>query len=177
MVMNFKKVGLSILITGIIVLAIFLLLHNRVENQMPSSNPEIPYKEADSTDMRTDSMILGADDFFAEYRVERELMRSRQIEMLQEVVNNPALKEAQPEAATKLVKIAGDIEKELQTEGMIKAQGFSDCVVITRPGTVLVVIQTGKNLPPQEEAIMALIEKTTGNGAEEICMIYRDKQY
>jgi stage III sporulation protein AH len=129
--LNFKKIGWFILIAGVLILAILLLQSGRDEDQLsPDSPEENQLQTANEGSIPPENMTLSADDFFAEYRVERERVRGRQIEMLREVLNSPVMKEAQPEAALELINISAKMEKELQTEGIIKSNGFDDCVAI-----------------------------------------------
>ncbi|MDD3894317.1 MAG: SpoIIIAH-like family protein [Syntrophomonadaceae bacterium] len=176
MMINYKKIGWFIFIAGVIILAILLLQPGRDKDQVsPPAPEENQYQTAEKSSMPSEKMTFSADDFFAEYRVERERVRGRQIEMLREVLNSPAMKEAQPQAALQLIDISAKMEKELQTEGMIKSKGFTDCVAIIQAETALIVIQSGRPVQQQEDEVMATVEKITGYDVDRICIIYREK--
>lgn len=176
MIMNLKKVGLIIFITGIIVLFIIIWQSGRDEDSIPpASKAEIQHQTADEINVQIENLTLTTDQFFAEYRVEREQVRGRQIEMLREVLESSHLEKAQPEAAMQLVRIATDMEKEVQTEGMIKSKGFTDSVAIIQADNALIVIQTDRSIPEPDEEITEAVEKITGLDAEDICIIYRTK--
>lgn len=175
MMLNFKKIGWFILIAGVLILAILLLQSGRDEDQLsPDSPEENQLQTANEGSIPPENMTLSADDFFAEYRVERERVRGQQIEMLREVLNSPVMKEAQPEAALELINISAKMEKELQTEGIIKSKGFDDCVAIIQADTALIVLQSSKPIE-QEDEVMATVEKITGYDAEQISIIIQGK--
>lgn len=175
MMINYKKIGWVIFIAGILILAILLLHPGRDEDQLSPAIPEEnQHQTANKSSIPPENMTFSVDDFFAEYRVERERVRGRQIEMLREVLNSPVMKEAQPEAALQLIDISAKMEKELQTEGMIRSKGFTDCVAIIQAEAALIVIQSGRPEQQQEDEVMATVEKITGYDADRICIIYRE---
>lgn len=70
------------------------------------------------------------EDYFQKSRLERDTGRSKAIENLKTVSENPESDpETKKEAEEKLIEMAGRTEKEAAAEGEICAKGFSDCVV------------------------------------------------
>ena len=81
-------------------------------------------------------------DFFIEYRLERERVRSQQMDMLREIVHNPNIEpENRREAHDRLLQISQDLEREMELEGLIKAKGFREAVVFINGGQVHVVVK------------------------------------
>lgn len=175
MFLNLKKIGLLILTAGIIILAVFIFRPDSDNDNIVPSEHEERNDQIVDKNVLLESETLNAGNFFAEYRLERERVRGRQIEMLTEVLNNSLLKEAQPEAALRLVQISTDMEKELQTEGVIKSKGFDDCVAIIQAETALIVIREDNKSRGNEEDIIEIAERITGYGADQISIIFREQ--
>ncbi|MGI5822351.1 MAG: SpoIIIAH-like family protein [Dethiobacteria bacterium] len=80
-------------------------------------------------------------EFFMEYRLERERIRSQETEMLNEMINNPQVgSEARLEAEQQLLQLVNLMEKELLAENLLKAQGYKDALLFScRKGTIVMV--------------------------------------
>jgi stage III sporulation protein AH len=111
-------------------------------------------------------------EFFVEYRLERDRVRSRQIELLQQIVENPnSVAETRQEAQQKLLDITTYLEQELQLENMIIAKGYNDTVLFIQPNQVVAVINQ-KELTEQDVTIIAdIIANTTGHKMEDIIIV------
>ncbi len=71
--------------------------------------------------------------FFVEYRLQRDRVRAQEIEMLEDIMNNPnSSQPAREEAENLLLEIIKLMEQELLVENMIKAQGYDDAVFFYR---------------------------------------------
>ncbi len=117
-----------------------------------------------------------ADNFFAEYRMERERIRSKQVETLKDIINQESSsQEAKDAAALRLVKISEDIEKEMKTESLIKSRGHEDCVVIIQAETTTVVILAAALRVDQEEEIKNVVSRSVQCSDDSICIIAREK--
>ncbi len=82
-----------------------------------------------------------SNNYFIEYKLERERTRSRQIELLQQVVEDPnSVADTRQQAQQKLLQIISFLEQELQLEHLITAKGFLDSVAFIQPQSVTVVI-------------------------------------
>ncbi|NLV16469.1 MAG: SpoIIIAH-like family protein [Syntrophomonadaceae bacterium] len=81
------------------------------------------------------------ESFFPYYRLQREKVRSQQLEILKEIINNPNTDEKSKQSAfTKLLAITNVMEMELKVEGLLKARGFQEGVVIIQEEGASVVI-------------------------------------
>lgn len=69
--------------------------------------------------------------FFPQYRLQRDRVRGEQLDILKEIVNNPNTDEKSKQSAlSRLLAITGGMEKEMKAEGLLKAEGFVEGVVI-----------------------------------------------
>ncbi len=122
-----------------------------------------------SSDVASTSSSAG---FFVEYRFERENTRKKEIEYIKEIVDNPNSEvEMKNEAQAQLLEITANMEKELNIEGLLKAKGFDDSIVIFNQDYVSVIV--GKNeLAPEEVAqILDIVKRESGKTAENIKII------
>lgn len=177
MIINFKKLSL---ISG----GIFLLLLLAI-SLLGGEGKEISQEELDSGEqvLTTAEMELNDDsksnekgiDFFAEYRLERERVRGRQIEMLQKIINNQSSeKEARLAASLRLVEISEFMEKEMKIEHMVKSKGFAECVVIIQPASSTLVVHAASLRLDKEEELRKMVSPLIPCSEEDLCIIIRE---
>jgi stage III sporulation protein AH len=81
--------------------------------------------------------------FFVEYRLERDRVRGQEMEMLNDMINNPQVgAEARREAEMQLLNLVDMMEKELIVENLLKAQGYADAILFVRKGASTVMLHT-----------------------------------
>ena len=122
----------------------------RIEQlQMPSAN----------TIAKDDEGI----SFFSEYRIERERVRGKQMELLNNIANNPNQEQkVRDEAALKLVQIADNLAREMQTETLIKAKGYKECAVILDPKGMTIILDKNVILEKQKSELLELSSVVSG---------------
>lgn len=113
-------------------------------------------------------------DFFSGYRMERERVRGKQIEILNGVINQPdGDKQAKILAATQLVKITADLEKEMKAENLVKSKGYPECAVIMQAGNTSVVLKA-QHLTSQDEIdIKRIVSKALDCSEDKLCIIIK----
>ena len=85
-------------------------------------------------------------NYFEEVRAERKKTRDDAVAMLQEIIDNAALDSSQKsEAADTAAAIAENMEKEAAIESLVKAKGYTDCVVVISDMQVNVIIPAGSS--------------------------------
>ncbi len=116
--------------------------------------------------------ISNGKEFFAEYRLERDRTRSRQLDLLQQIVENPeSVAETRQEAQQKILEITNYLDQELQLEHLIKAKGFDDAVVFIQPHSVTVVINQESFEDNEITKIADLVTTVTSQGLDNIYII------
>lgn len=115
-------------------------------------------------------------EFFVEYRLERDRTRSQRIDMLRETVNNPNLSnEIRKEANRELMSVFRTMEKEMELENLIKAEGFKDTVVyLQEEKTATVTLQTPSLTPADREKLVTLFTRHTGIQEDNIAFICKN---
>ena len=117
------------------------------------------------------------EDFFVEYRIERDQSRSEQINLLREMINNPnSDKELKAKAQSKLLALTNNIEEEMEIESLIRARGYQDGIAFIHNESVEVIVAS-ESLNQQDVAkIGDLITNTTGIALEEITIIEKQPE-
>ncbi|MGI6066541.1 MAG: SpoIIIAH-like family protein [Bacillota bacterium] len=112
---------------------------------------------------------LDMEDFFVNYRIDREKIRSQQVEILKEIIDNPNTgNTARKNAQKNLLELTKAMENELKLENLIKAKQYQDAAVFISPETVMVVVKGQSINEIDSLGITELISNTTGHSDEEV---------
>lgn len=83
-----------------------------------------------------------ASDFFTEYRLERDRVRSERTDILREILRGAKTDDARQKAQEAVLRLALEKQRESEMESLIKARGFADALVFIREDTVSAVVKT-----------------------------------
>lgn len=134
------------------------------------------YGDGNMSDNYTDgSAQTGADgeqSYFTSTALNRQEARDEAIEVLKLVTeDDDAAAEAKADAATKIAKIALDIQNEANIESLVKAKGFTDCVAIISDSAVSVVVGAQTLTAAEAAQILTIVYETTGISPSKISII------
>jgi hypothetical protein len=180
MIISLNRVKLLAIITAIIVipiLCISLVNHSLKTASVPTSSTAADPVAGSNTAVVTSPLTqVQESGFLAEYRMERERVRSKEISMLKEISNNSAASAKTREAANlKLVNLADREEKEMQAEVLIKSQGFQDCVVVVSDTNISVMVEGNNLAAAQQDAIKKTARVATGNTDKVVSVVKLQK--
>ncbi|MTV49338.1 hypothetical protein GJ688_10145 [Heliobacillus mobilis] len=114
-------------------------------------------------------------NFFADYRMERERTRGQQIELLREIVNNAQSSgETRKEAQKKLIDMTTLMNKEMEAEKLIVAKGYKDAVVIVQPDSVSVVVAAKELTTEDRTGLTEAVAKTIGIKSNNIVVMTKE---
>lgn len=129
-------------------------------------------KNQAGSQQETKTAAVPKKDFFIEYRMERERLRSQQLAFLEEIIDDPSLDTlAKKEINEKIFKFNEMAQEELNIENMIKAKGYKDAVVIVHEGYVDVIIQGSALFSSDVQAIGDIVVKNTGVPLEHVVIM------
>ena len=129
--------------------------------QLVNADPSTSSVADSSEEMTTSSAASGSSDSFTQARLTRQKARDQSVELLEKVASDVSSSEdAKKEAVTKAAEIAQNIQQENNAENLIKAKGFSDCVVYLQNGTCNVVVSKGDK--EMSEAVMLIKDIVVG---------------
>ena len=129
-------------------------------------------KTTETDDTPGEAVLTGTTavaDFIAEARLEREQVRAKNKELLNEIINNENIDENQKQdAIDDMLALTTVAEKEAATEMLLEAKGFDEVVVSITEDSVDVVVNS-ENLSDADRAkIEDIIKRKTGVSAENI---------
>lgn len=114
------------------------------------------------------SSTIGA-EYFDAAKLSREQTRSKNKEILMELVNSSATTEAQKEKAVgEVIELTSNLEKETAAENMLEAKGFGDCIVNIVDGKVDVIVNANNLTEKQIAQIEDVVKRKTNVTAENI---------
>lgn len=122
--------------------------------------------------------IGNEESFFDNYKIDRDRTRDKEIELLREIINNPQSdKVTRQDAQKKLFSLTQNLEKEMDIENIIKANGFSNSVTFIHKPGVTVVMQNLKLTKSQMEnvktKVIDIAALVTGEKKENIEVLFK----
>lgn len=135
-----------------------------VVQELPDTEPVVAITPQDNS--------IGKDNFFSEYRIERDRTRSQQVEILREIVNNPnSSAQVRQEAQQKLIRIAENLEKESKIENALIAKGFKEAVAVIQQSSVMVIVQSSGLRQDEIARISDIVIKVTDCRLEDVVIV------
>jgi stage III sporulation protein AH len=123
-------------------------------------------KNVEQLQMPVIKASAGSDEgisFFSEYRIERERIRGKQMELLRNITDNLNQEQkVRDQAALKLVQIADNMSREMQTETLIKSKGYKECAVILDPDGMTIILDKNVLLEKQKDELLDLSSTVSG---------------
>lgn len=121
--------------------------------------------------------INGDSDFYINYRLEREKVRARQLELLQGVIDDEnTTDEVRKSAQEQVLAEAEATSSELMLESILAARYGGECAVFMQNGKVNVVLNADERMGDSEaEKIAALVDNYTGVGLENVVVVLKER--
>ena len=116
-------------------------------------------------------------DYFINYEMEREKVRSEQLELLNEMAEDAnTLPEVKKEAENKILAITQGMENELLLESLLVAKYGGEAVVFVQEDKVNVILrpESGKIDDGEAEKIAQLVDTYTNIGYENAIIVIKD---
>ncbi len=160
-----KQVVLTALVAMIGLAGYFNWMYQNSDNGSVTDSEEMALGEA--------RLVSGSsikEDYFAKSRMERDTGRSKAMETLKSISENPdGDPDAKREAEQKLIEMSERTEKEAAAEGEIRARGYDDCVVYLTDSAASVVVKSENEITGTDAAkIQEIIIRTAGVDGSEI---------
>lgn len=164
MKMNKQTIWLVTMLTLMVVLSAYYMITGPVEPATQTSQHK--KKEEAKVDLNVKTMSkeqeenpkLGKHDFFIQYHLQRDTLRSKMTEEYMRILSNPdAAKKELQEAEAKINQLMKIDKQESTAEEMIRREGYRDAVVINQNNHVDVVVQAEKMSEEQVVSIISMI--------------------
>ncbi len=111
-------------------------------------------------------------------RLNREQVRSKNQELLQQIIDNSALtSEQKEEAVSSMVQLTQNAELEAATESLLAAKGFTDVLVSITDTSVDVVVNEADLTDAKRAQIEDIVKRKTGSeGSNIVIMPVQEEQ-
>ncbi|MBP2625548.1 MAG: Stage sporulation protein AH-like [Firmicutes bacterium] len=111
---------------------------------------------------------VNSPDFFIEYRLERDKIRSERSDLLRESIKSAKNDESRVRAQDIVLKMIMEKQKEAEIENLIKARGFADSLVFIRDNSVSAIIKASSLSREEVVQIADVISRASGVKVEDI---------
>lgn len=182
----------SILTFGLIVFCLSFLWfsfhalkqENRTAQESVTGASEIPNEltKDDSNSLMTlvpevnNEQALTANDFFSEYRLERQRTLSEQTEILNEIIDHHnSSAQIRTDAQEKLIGLTENISREAKIESALIAKGFSDAIAVIQEPSVLVIVHSEGFRQDEIARIADIVTKISQCRWEDVVIIPKTK--
>ncbi len=129
---------------------------------------------ADSLTAVAQAGAAGGSDLFVEFRLAREQARSRQLDLLREILGGANLaEEARDQAASLWLEITRDVASEVDIENLIRAKGFADAVVVLATGKATIMIKAASLTQDEVLRVADLAVRIAGLEFEDVTVLAR----
>ncbi len=182
MLISFDKMKRWLIIAAVILIPFIAinLLHSAINRDSPTVVQDMELVE--QLQMPVDTLVGSGEEegisFFAEYRIKRERIRGKQMELLRSIASQSNQEQkVRDNAALKLVQIADDLAREMQTETLVKAQGYKECAVILEPSGMTIILDQAVIKPEQKAELLELSSAVSGIEKDKITITARQQYH
>lgn len=166
-----KKTGM-VLTLGVLIGCGVLASYSLVERGQRSVNSAAPSSSQQVSKTITvneaNASTPPASDFFVEYRLERDKLRSERSEVLRDAVKTAQSDDTRQHAQDAILKLVLEKQKEAEMENLIKARGFGDALVFIRDNSVNAVVKANDLSRDDVIQIADMISRISGVKDEDI---------
>jgi stage III sporulation protein AH len=162
----------------LLVLAAMLYWLVTVEKQVNSweivqdEKADVPSVFSDFTPILKDWQLENADAFYVEYRLQRDRVRSQEMETLLDFINNPNVSaDGKLRAEGQLLGLVDIMEKELLVENLVKAQGIGDAIFFLKDNKAHLVVKAENLSQGRFAQLLEMVSLVAGVPMENVVII------
>ena len=179
--LNFTTIGIGLLVLLCLVVIVYdlgrgdepevLVTQAPINDNIPPGEQLPPTPEPPPP---AEAQVASTEDtFYSEYRLQRELVRSEELELLQSIIDDPATStEMRDLANNRKLTIAESMSFELMTENVLYAKDFGQTIVMMGRETATVIL-TGELDDILAARIADAVNNVTGISFENVIIINR----
>lgn len=169
MIVSVKRYKIALMVCGVFILILLLtctglLYKDDYQSKADRSNA----MQVNTTVALDKTAPVLSPDFFTEYRIERDRIRSERSELLQTSIKIAKNDEAIQRAQEAVLKIIMEKQHESEIESLIKSRGFNDALVFIWDSSVSVVIKTASLSQDEVVQIADIVSRVSGAKPENI---------
>lgn len=115
-----------------------------------------------------EQIALTIPDFFTEYRLERDKIRSERFDVLRDMVKNAKSEEIKQRVQGDILRLVQEKQREYEMENLIKARGFQDALVVIQDKNVSAIVKTQSFTREEVTQVAEVISRVAGVRPEDI---------
>ena len=128
--------------------------------------------QTDQTEQETVLTETGQEDFFVDFRKQREQARAEEIAMLEEIIGRVgAPEESVKEADARKIELTRAMEQERMLEKLLDAKGFEDAAAFVLDKSLTVAVKKAELSREDTAKIMELALRCTGLESDRIKIV------
>lgn len=160
------------ILVGLVVVVVLAMATAQVVNYQKDKQPT-QVKVDRSNAMQVikpveEKLALTVPDFFTEYRLERDKIRSERFDILRDMVKNEKSEENKQRVQEAILRLVQEKQREYEMENLIKARGFQDALVVIQDKSVNAIIKTQSFTREEVAQVADVISRVAGVKAEDI---------
>lgn len=156
-------IAMAIAVLGLVLFQLVASYQNRLPSKVDRTNAMEVTKP-----IVAEQAVIAIPDFFTEYRLERDKIRSERFDLLKDMMKTAQNEDAKQKAQDAIMKLVLEKQREYEMENMIKARGFQDALVLVQDNSVNAVVKTGSFSREDVLQVADVIRRVTGVKAEDI---------
>ncbi len=179
--MKNKNIGRYLLLAGLIVLLggvaylNFALGAGANQDALKDASASVSGQEVDGALSAGDLAVMSSDNYFGDYKANRESTRNTEIAYLDSIITNEKSDaETMKDAQDQKIEIVRRMESELKIEGLLVAAGFDDAIVTVQQGSVNVVLKAKEITKEEAAKVLEIVRNETGEPAKNIKVILQE---
>ena len=164
MFMIIKKKQIIFLVVGVIILTVILLNVNSNNSDNGLEDVVSETDNIETPDSGEAVLVSTNEDYFLKAKNDRDIVRSKACELLNDTIDNPSISEENKRnAEEKIIEMSVNMDKELKCESILSAKGFKKSVVFISDSNITVTIDSTDIKESDIIKINDIIFQETGN--------------
>lgn len=170
LVVTVSKVVKRILV-GLVIVAIVAGVTAQVVSQKDKAPTQVKVDRSNAMQVIRpveEKVVVTIPDFFTEYRLERDKIRSERFDVLREMVKTSKTEETRQQVQEAILRLVQEKQREYEMENLIKARGFQDALVVIQDKTVNAIIKAPGFTREEVIQVADVISRVSGVRPEDI---------
>jgi stage III sporulation protein AH len=157
---------------GLVIIAILAIVTAQVVNYQKDKEPtQVKVDRSNAMQVTKpidEKLVMTIPDFFTEYRLERDKIRSERFDVLRDMVKNAKTEESKQRVQEAILRLVQEKQREYEMENLIKARGFQDALVVIQDKSVNAIVKTQAFTREEVTQVAEVISRVAGVRPDDI---------
>ncbi len=145
--------------------SLILGMNNNIDNNADKiSSAEVDYSHENDLLPGEAVAVSGESDYFLKAKTDKDIVRSKATELLRSILDDStSSEESKKQAEDAIIRMAGEMDKEVKIETLLKAKGFNESVVFISDTSTTITVKSDKLSNEDMAKINDIALEITGN--------------